>query len=95
MKLKLILDNKTRSFYQSKEIINIVFKVGRIKYNELKLFTIVYLDILNTQNLAKIKTRCFITCRSAAIYQKFQISRIKFRELVKQGLKPGLKKASW
>ena len=95
MKLKLILDNKTRSFYQSKEIINVAYKVGRIKYAKLKLFTIVYLDILNTQNLAKIKTRCFITCRSAAIYQKFQISRIKFRELVNQGLKPGLKTSSW
>ena len=40
-------------------------------------------------------TRCFITGRSHAVYKKFLLSRIKFRELAHQGKLPGVTKASW
>ncbi len=40
-------------------------------------------------------TRCFITGRSHAVYKKFLLSRIKFRELALQGKLPGVTKASW
>lgn len=40
-------------------------------------------------------TRCHLTGRSRAVYQKFGLSRIKFRELAHKGLLPGVSKASW
>ncbi|MDB5319000.1 MAG: ribosomal protein S14p/S29e family protein [Phycisphaerales bacterium] len=39
--------------------------------------------------------RCAITGRSKGNIRKFQICRIKLRELAHAGVIPGLKKASW
>ena len=39
--------------------------------------------------------RCQICGRSRAVYQKFKICRICFRQMASQGLIPGIKKASW
>ena len=39
--------------------------------------------------------RCAITGRSRGNIRKFQICRIKLRELANAGVIPGLKKASW
>ena len=39
--------------------------------------------------------RCAITGRSKGNIRKFQICRIKLRELANAGVIPGLKKASW
>jgi small subunit ribosomal protein S14 len=40
-------------------------------------------------------SRCQLTGRSRAVYRKFKISRMMFRELALKGLIPGVKKASW
>ena len=39
--------------------------------------------------------RCMITGRSKGNIRKFQICRIKLRELAHAGVIPGLRKASW
>jgi small subunit ribosomal protein S14 len=39
--------------------------------------------------------RCAITGRSHGFLRKFGVSRIVFRELVREGKLPGIKKASW
>ncbi len=39
--------------------------------------------------------RCQLCGRSRAVYRKFKICRICFRELAHQGLIPGVRKASW
>ncbi len=39
--------------------------------------------------------RCAICGRSKAVYRKFRICRICFREMALQGLIPGVRKASW
>ena len=39
--------------------------------------------------------RCKICGRSRAVYRKFGLCRICFRELADEGLIPGVKKASW
>jgi small subunit ribosomal protein S14 len=36
-----------------------------------------------------------LTGRSRAVYRKFQVSRIVFRDMALDGLIPGVKKASW
>jgi small subunit ribosomal protein S14 len=40
-------------------------------------------------------TRCKLCGRPRAVYRKFGICRICFRNLASQGLIPGVKKASW
>ncbi|MEK7711033.1 MAG: type Z 30S ribosomal protein S14 [Planctomycetota bacterium] len=39
--------------------------------------------------------RCQVCGRSRAVYQKFQVCRICFRNLAHEGLIPGVRKASW
>ena len=46
-------------------------------------------------SLAKVRNRCLLTGRSASVYSKFRLSRIKLREAAMRGDVPGLKKASW
>ncbi|XP_021729110.1 uncharacterized protein LOC110696130 [Chenopodium quinoa] len=43
----------------------------------------------------RLKNRCIFTGRSRAVYEKFRMSRIVFRELASQGQLQGVKKASW
>jgi len=43
----------------------------------------------------KIRTRCRLCGRPRAVYRKFGICRICFRDMSLKGLIPGVKKASW
>ncbi len=49
------------------------------------------------RNSARIRqqNRCELTGRPRAVYRKFKLSRIKFRELASSGQIPGVIKASW
>ena len=42
-----------------------------------------------------IRMRCRLCGRSRAVYRKFGICRICFRNLASEGLIPGVRKASW
>lgn len=43
----------------------------------------------------RVVTRCHLSGRSRAVYRKFMLSRMAFRQLAHQGLLPGVTKASW
>jgi small subunit ribosomal protein S14 len=43
----------------------------------------------------RVRLRCKLTGRSRGNYRKFEICRIKLRELGNQGQIPGMVKASW
>ena len=43
----------------------------------------------------KIRMRCRMCGRPRAVYRKFGICRICFRDMASKGLIPGVKKASW
>ncbi len=43
----------------------------------------------------RAENRCKLCGRPRAVYRKFGICRICFRNLANQGLIPGVKKASW
>jgi len=43
----------------------------------------------------RIRNLCALTGRSRSVYRKFNVSRIKLRELALQGKVPGMRKASW
>lgn len=43
----------------------------------------------------RIRLRCRLCGRARAVYRKFGICRICFRNMASDGLIPGVKKASW
>ncbi len=43
----------------------------------------------------RVVTRCHLTGRPRAVYRKFMLSRMAFRDLAHKGLLPGVTKASW
>ena len=47
------------------------------------------------REVIRIKRRCKLCGRSRAVYRKFNICRICFRNMASDGLIPGVKKASW
>lgn len=46
-------------------------------------------------NPNRIRNRCLITGRPRAVYRKFGISRLTFRQMAHWGLVPGVRKSSW
>ena len=46
-------------------------------------------------NPIRLRNRCNLTGRSRGVYRRFGLSRISLREMVNNGLIPGLSKASW
>ncbi|MCA9011134.1 MAG: type Z 30S ribosomal protein S14 [Planctomycetaceae bacterium] len=44
---------------------------------------------------SRIEHRCGLCGRPRAVYRKFKVCRICFRDLSLDGLIPGVKKASW
>ncbi len=43
----------------------------------------------------RVVTRCYLTGRPRAVYRRFGLSRIAFRDLALDGKLPGVTKASW
>ena len=50
---------------------------------------------LRPRDRIRIRFRCRICGRARAVYRKFGICRICFRNMASDGLIPGVKKASW
>lgn len=51
--------------------------------------------MLKPRQLIRINRRCKMCGRPRAVYRKFCICRICFRNLASDGLIPGVRKASW
>ncbi len=43
----------------------------------------------------RVRLRCRLCGRARAVYRKFGLCRICFRDMANKGLIPGVKKASW
>ena len=50
---------------------------------------------LRPRDRIRIRLRCRLCGRARAVYRKFGVCRICFRNLASNGLIPGVKKASW
>ena len=50
---------------------------------------------LRPRDKIRIRLRCKLCGRPRAVYRKFGICRICFRDLASNGLIPGVRKASW
>ena len=46
-------------------------------------------------NTIRLRNRCNLTGRPRGVYRRFGLSRISLREMVNNGLIPGVRKASW
>ncbi|MBN4077454.1 30S ribosomal protein S14 [Sulfobacillus acidophilus] len=44
---------------------------------------------------SRLSRRCQVTGSSRAVYRKFRLNRITFREMANDGLLPGVTKSSW
>jgi ribosomal protein S14 len=51
--------------------------------------------VMEPRQIIRIRLRCRICGRPRAVYRKFGICRICFRDMASFGLIPGVKKASW
>ena len=51
--------------------------------------------LLKPRERIRIRMRCRLCGRARAVYRKFGICRICFRNLASDGLIPGVQKASW
>lgn len=52
-------------------------------------------DKMPPREMIRIKRRCKLCGRARAVYRKFGICRICFRNMASDGLIPGVQKASW
>jgi small subunit ribosomal protein S14 len=50
---------------------------------------------LRPRDRIRIRMRCRLCGRARAVYRKFGVCRICFRDMASNGLIPGVKKASW
>lgn len=50
---------------------------------------------LRPRDRIRIRLRCRLCGRPRAVYRKFGLCRICFRDMANKGLIPGVKKASW
>lgn len=51
--------------------------------------------VMEPRELIRVRTRCKLCGRARAVYRKFGICRICFRDMASDGLIPGVRKASW
>lgn len=99
MKSLLHKDQKRRKLYQKFEekryFLNYIINNLKIDkslrtdaYNQLILFS-------RNSSKTRVRNRCTLTNRPRAVYKKFKISRLMFRELSLKGEIPGIKKITW
>jgi len=50
---------------------------------------------MKPRQMIRVRHRCRLCGRARAVYRKFGICRICFRNMASDGLIPGVKKASW
>jgi small subunit ribosomal protein S14 len=51
--------------------------------------------VMQPRELIRIRLRCRLCGRPRAVYRKFGVCRICFRDMASNGLVPGVMKASW
>ncbi len=51
--------------------------------------------LMQPRELIRVRLRCRLCGRPRAVYRKFGICRICFRNMASDGMIPGVKKASW
>jgi ribosomal protein S14 len=98
MKSIFIKDRNKRNLYKiiEKKKIILNYILNNLKYSlDDRNYAYYHLkQICYFSNITKITNRCVLSNRSRAIYRKFKLSRIFFKQYALEGLLMGVKKAS-
>ena len=99
MKIIYIKDKNRRNLYKilekKKIILNYIIRNLNLS-KKLRYKAYILLIKIGEQNsITKIKNRCILSNRSKAIYRRFKLSRIFFKQYALKGSIMGVKKASW
>ena len=66
-----------------------------LSYEERQMFRLKLEKLPRNSNPNRVRNRCNLTGRPRSYYRRFGLSRISLREMVSNGLIPGVTKASW
>lgn len=66
-----------------------LYSFKKIKLNMLRF------PFHNTGSKTKVVNRCMVTNRSRGVLKKFKLNRILLKDMLKVGILPGYKKATW
>jgi small subunit ribosomal protein S14 len=89
------LNRKNFSKNEKNFKLNKLIKKNDIIFDFQKLFILYDKNIIVNNIETRLKNRCTITGRSRSVSRDYRLSRIKFRELGREGFITGLKKSSW
>ena len=70
-------------------------KIGKLSPEERQAALQALAKLPRNSSPVRLRTRCIVSGRPRAVYKKFMLSRIAFRELAHAGQLPGVHKASW
>ena len=54
-----------------------------------------FIKLNQNSSKTRLRKRCVLTGRSKGIVSPFNVSRIRLRELISNGMVPGVKRSSW
>lgn len=98
MQLKKTKDLRKRILLLNKENSRICYKflLNSFSFKEKKLNKYILENTFKLKNYSKTKIirRCIFTNRSRSSIRPYNISRVKFRQLLQYGMIPGFKKTS-
>jgi len=90
---------------QKRRILAGKFEQQRLTYKALLLaplpqdlrqkIQIIYRRLPRNSSFTRLRNRCIQTGRGRAVYRKFRLSRLCFRNCASFGLLPGVYKSSW
>jgi small subunit ribosomal protein S14 len=89
-KLKLAIRHKTRRDELKAKIID-----PNLSDDDRRDAMFALAKLPRDSSYARTKRRCAVTGASRAVYRKFKLNRITFRNMALAGLLPGVTKASW
>jgi small subunit ribosomal protein S14 len=85
-----IIPSDINSLKRIREILN-----GLTKPIERYKTQIEFIKLNQNSSKTRLKKRCILTGRSKGLVNPFNISRIRLRELISDGMIPGVKRSSW
>jgi ribosomal protein S14 len=98
MKIKknILNDMLERNIYKKNEFkIRVIKILTRLKIVNFFNLLHIMLKMKKISFFCKINNKCYITSRSKSVCNKVKLSRIKFKELVNNGLLIGFNKYNW
>ena len=78
-----------------RQILKAIVKDPKSTYAEKRLAYQKLEKMPRDANPIRLRNRCNLTGRPRGVYRRFGLSRISLREMVNNGLIPGVRKASW